>query len=253
MKSTSASFSILLILAIQAAASAQPPPPPPPLWDAQIGGSFVGTTGNTDVSTLGIDFSVNRRGLVWRLESNATAVRSTDRGIRRSERYIAGFRAKRQVTTLIGLSAGERLERDRLAGMDLRSIADAGLSWALVRSSQWTLDGLTSVAWKHEEPTGLADSDHPIGVLQAVSRIPFGSAGDTTQRFTHYPDFKESSDHRSEVEITAQAAMNTWLALKLGYLWRHANLPVAGFEKVDNTTTASVVLRWKATTPAPAP
>ena len=47
--------------------------------------------------------------------------------------------------------------------------------------------------------------------------------------------------------------MNARLALKLAYLLRFSNEPVPGFKKTDNTTTASVVLRWKATTPAPAP
>jgi hypothetical protein len=91
----------------------------------------------------------------------------------------------------------------------------------------------------------------PIGVFQLLSRIPFGAAGDTTQRFTYYPDFKTSSAYRSEMEITAQAAMSAHLALKLGYLLRYSNAPVNGFEKTDSTTTASVVLRWKATSAAP--
>ncbi len=54
-------------------------------------------------------------------------------------------------------------------------------------------------------------------------------------------------------EITAQAAMNAHLALKIGYLLRYSNAPVPGFKNTDNTTTASVVLRWKAATAAPAP
>ena len=40
------------------------------------------------------------------------------------------------------------------------------------------------------------------------------------------------------------------IALKIGYLLRYSNDPVPGFKKTDNTTTASVVLRWKATTAA---
>jgi putative salt-induced outer membrane protein YdiY len=63
-------------------------------------------------------------------------------------------------------------------------------------------------------------------------------------------DFKESSAYRSEAEVTAQAAMNGRLALKLGYLFRYSNLPAPGFKKSDNTTTASLVLRFKAATPA---
>jgi putative salt-induced outer membrane protein YdiY len=88
-------------------------------------------------------------------------------------------------------------------------------------------------------------------VLQLLSRIPFGGAGDTTQRVTFYPDFTRSSAYRTEAEIAAQAAMNAHLALKIGYLLRRSNDPVPGFRKTDNTTTASVVLRWKAATPAP--
>jgi putative salt-induced outer membrane protein YdiY len=47
--------------------------------------------------------------------------------------------------------------------------------------------------------------------------------------------------------------MNSRLALKIGYLFRYSNDPVPGFKKSDNTTTASVVVRWKAATAAPAP
>lgn len=72
----------------------------------------------------------------------------------------------------------------------------------------------------------------------------------STQRFTYYPDFSASAVYRAEAEITAQAAMTERLALKLGYLWRSSNAPVAGFKTIDNTTTASAVLRWKTSTRA---
>ena len=68
---------------------------------------------------------------------------------------------------------------------------------------------------------------------------------------TFYPDFKTSDASHLEAEATAQASMNAHLALKFGYLVRYANHPVAGFKKTDNTSTASIVVRWKATTPAP--
>ena len=112
---------------------------------------------------------------------------------------------------------------------------------------------MTGVAWNHESRTVGPTINHPVGLLQLLSRVPFGTAGDTTQRFTFYPDFTETSAYRSEGEVTAQAALNARLALKFGYLIRFANSPVPGFKKTDNTTTASVVVRWKASTIAPAP
>ena len=241
-----------IVLGVTGSARAQAPvPEPPPSWETQVGASFVGTSGNTETTTVGADFSQIRRWRVWQLESGAAAIRTTDHDIRTAERYLAAIRGKRQLTTILGLSAGEHVERDRLAGIDFRSILDGGLSWALVRSPGWTLDGLTALGWSHEKlPIG-PTRDHPVGVFQALSRVPFGAAASTTQRFTYYPDFKESSAYRSEAEVTAQAAMNGRLALKLGYLFRYSNLPVPGFKKSDNTTTASLVMRFKAATPAP--
>jgi putative salt-induced outer membrane protein len=233
--------------------AATPPKEPPPLWDVQIGASFVGTSGNSDTASSGADFAAHRRGLVWQVESTATAVRTNTNDATSAERYLAMLRGKRKLTPLIGVSAGEKAERDRFSGIDFRSILDGGLSWALVRRTDWTLDGVTSLGWDHESRTTGPDIDDPIGVFQLLSRIPFGGAGDTTQRFTYYPDFKMTEAYRTEAELTAQAAMTSRLALKLGYLLRYANAPVPTFKKTDSTTTASVVLRWKANVPAPTP
>jgi putative salt-induced outer membrane protein YdiY len=213
----------------------------------------VGTSGNSDTSSVGANFGAHRRGLVWKIDSEATAVRSSSLDVKTAERYLGLLRAARKLTPIIGVSSGIRLERDQFSGLDFRSILDAGLSWALVRGPAWTLDGVTAIAWNHETRTVGDTIDHPVGLLQLLSRIPFGTAGDTTQRFTFYPDFSETSAYRSEGEITAQATLNSRLALKLAYLIRFSNDPVPGFKKTDTTTTASVVVRWKASTLAPAP
>jgi putative salt-induced outer membrane protein YdiY len=233
------------------AQAAAPAKEPPPLWDVQVGASFVGTSGNSDTASTGADFSAHRRGLVWKIDATATAVKTTDHDTTTAERYIGAVRADRTLTPTISFSTGEKAEHDRFAGIEYRNILDAGLSWALVKQTTWTLDGVTGLAWNHETRTVGANLDDPVGLFQLLSRVPFGAAGDTTQRVTVYPDFRTSSAYRTEVELTAQAAMNAHLALKIGYLLRYSNAPVAGFEKTDNTTTASVVFRWKASTPAP--
>ncbi|HEY3045123.1 MAG TPA: DUF481 domain-containing protein [Vicinamibacterales bacterium] len=244
-------FLIVLTLLAPVTAAAQTPPPPP-LWDVQIGASFVGTSGNSDTSSVGADFGLHRRWPVWQFESAAAAVRSSSNDVRTAERYLGMFRGQRKLTAIVGLSAGEKLERDQFSGINFRSITDGGLTWALVRGPAWTLDGITAIALNHERTTFGPDSNHPIGVFQALSRIPFGTSGATTQRFTFYPDFKDADAHRSEFEAAVQAALNSRLALKLGYLVRRSNLPVPGFKKTDALTTASVVMQWKSATPAPA-
>jgi putative salt-induced outer membrane protein len=247
---------LVILLAVASLAHAQtpappPPPPPPPLWDVQVGASFVGTSGNSETSSAGADFAYHFRGPVWQVDSNASLVRTTDHGVDTAERYLAGIRGQRVLTTRIKLTAGERAEHDHFSGIDFRNVLDGGLTWALVHEPRWTLDGTTAIGWSHEEPTFGPARNDTVGVLQALSRIPFGTAGDTTQRLTFYPNFTDGSNYRTEAEVTAQAALNTRLALRVGYLLRYSNEPVLGFKKTDTMATASIVIRWRASTPAP--
>ena len=247
-------LSVILVLAATAASAQTPAAPakePPPLWDVQVGASFIGTSGNSDTSSVGADFAANRRGLVWQIESTATAIRTTDDDVTTAERYLGAIRVKRSLNDRMSLSIGEKAERDRLSGIDFRSIFDGSLGWKLVHSPTWTLDGITGVGWNHESRTDGDELDSPVGVLQLLSRIPVGGSGDTTQRYTFYPDFKDSSAFRQEAEVTLQATLISRFAVKFGYLYRYTNDPVPGFKKTDQTETVAIVIRWKASTPAP--
>ncbi len=239
-------LAVCALLAWASAASAQNPPNDPPVWDFQLGSSFVGTSGNSHTSTVGGDFGYHYRGLDWQVESTAKAVRTTDDGDLKAEQYVAGFRSKRKLKDGVGFSSGLRAERDRLSGIAARTILDGGLSYALVEQPGWTLDGLTSLAWNHEERLIGPKRDDPVGTAQLLSKINLGETSSTTQRVTIYPDLRHGSAYRGEAEVTAQASMNSWLALKFGYLLRYSNSPVPGFRKTDNTTTASVLLHWHA-------
>src|SRR5207244_9051447 len=169
-----------------------------PLWDVQTGLSFGATGGNSDTTTVGADFGMHRRWPDWILESAATAVRSTSRDVRTAERYIGAVRGLRKLSEIVGVTAGERAERDRLAGLDFRSILDGGLSWAIRREPHWTLDGVTALAWLHEQPTTGLERNDPAGVFQLLSKVPFGAAADSTQRITYYPNFRTTSAYQSE-------------------------------------------------------
>src|SRR3982751_6638753 len=114
---TSSRSVLMLIFAafVSVRVSAQPPPPPPaapppppPLWDTQIGASFVGTSGNSDTSSLGADFGAHRRGLTWQIESSATAVRTSSDDRTTAERYLGQVRVQRKLTPILGVSVGEK-------------------------------------------------------------------------------------------------------------------------------------------------
>src|SRR4051812_46515009 len=125
MQTLRATLCFLTVSSIAGSVLAQAPPKePPPLWDTELGASFVGTTGNSRTSTAGADFQLHRRWRLSQIEASASAVSTTDRGTQTAERYLGSFRGKRALTRVVGFTAGERAERDRLAGVDFRSILD---------------------------------------------------------------------------------------------------------------------------------
>jgi len=226
--------------------------------DTQLGASFVGSNGNAHISTVGVDMSTTDRRPPWKFEAAFNAVRSATRdalGIDQTlERYLENARIRRKISKLLSVTAGERLEHDPVAGMELRSIVDAGLGWKLADRPDWSLDAITALAWNHEHPvTAVAsvDRDDPVGLFQLLNKVALGKTGSTTQRFTAYPDFRDTALSRLEGELTAQAAMNARLALKLGFLIRYVNTPLPGLKSTDTTATASIVFTWK-TPPPPA-
>src|SRR5262249_42401672 len=112
--------------------------------------------------------------------------------------------------------------------------------------------------WSHEHAVESLESLAPttndaIGLLELLSRAPIGAAGSTTQRLTLYPDFTRSDALRLETELTAQAAMNQRIALKVGYLIRYVHAPLPGRKSTDTTATASIVVTWKTPPPPKAP
>ena len=219
---------------------------PPPLWEVELGASFVGTSGNAQTSSTGVNVKVHRHWTAWQIESLTTAIRTKEDGLEAKGRYVTSFKRAAQPDAPRGLRERNALERDLIAGVSFRSILGAGLNWALVRTSRLTLDGISSTAWSHEEQIRTGTTNDPTGLLQIVSHVPIGAAGDTTARVSYFPDFVRTRAYRSEAELSAQAAMNSRIALKLGYLLRYSNTPVPGFKKTDNTATASVVVHWHA-------
>ena len=245
-------FVVVIVSAVAPGrAFAQPPAPEPEApWEIKLGASFVGTSGNSDTASSGASFEARRQWDVWRLDASASAVRTSQDGEQTAEQYLGAIRAKRRLTDRIAATSGLKLERDRLAGLDFRSLLDGGLAYILVARPAWKVDGLSTLVWSHEDRLNGEVLDEAAAALEVASRYLFGTTAETTQRFTFYPNFSNSEAYRSEAELMAQASLNRRLALKFSFLWRYAHDPVPGFLRSDTTTTASIVVRWRAPAPA---
>jgi len=220
------------------------PVPPAPTWDLKLGLSYLATSGNTDNSSTGIDFSYHQEWDVWSLEATGDAIRATRNDVETAENVSSQVRGRRKIFDGLEATAGLRGETNRFAGIDLRTITDTSLSWKAVDTPGWRLRTLCGLSWTREEPRG----DQPVrssvgGLLQLQNTVKISETSELNGQVTAWPDMEETADYRVHANLALQAALNRHLCLRLGYDVKYDNEPVRGFERMDTTSTASLVVQ----------
>ncbi len=226
------------------APSATPSPAPQPTWDLKLGLSYLATAGNTDNSSAGIDLGYHQEWSLWSVEANGSALRTSRNGRETAENASCQVRGKRKISDGLEATAGLRGEVNRFAGVDLRTVADTSLSWKAVETPGWRVRTLWGLSWTREDPRGEQPVRDALGaLLQLQNTMKISDASELNGQLTAWPNLGDVEDYRLNANLALQAALNRHLALRLGYDVKYDNEPVPGFEKVDTTSTASLVVQ----------
>jgi putative salt-induced outer membrane protein len=226
---------------------------PEPAWVGSLGLSWVATSGNTDTSSIGADFALDRKPEPWGLSLIARGNRAEDQGAKTAENYLVSGRAVRALGARWEVFGGLAWARDPFAGFDSQSVASAGATYKAVESERHLLefDGGLTYTWEDQispvapEPTLVTDSiDFAGGLLGLTWDWKIGKTSKLTQRLVLLPNFDDTDDWRLNSLTAIEAAINEWLALRFGFDVRHRNQPIGNAEKTDTTSTASVVFNF---------
>jgi len=226
---------------------------PEPNWKNEVGLSYVGTSGNTDTSSFGLDYKANRKPTPWGLDLIAMFTRAEDGGVVTAEQYFAGARGLRQLNDRWSLFAGLNWARDPFSGYDDRYIAEAGAEFIVVKTEKHTLSFDAGLTWTSEDRVFYDDDlmqeftetvDWFGGVAGLKWDWAFSKSASLSQRLLYYPNFDDTADWRLGSDTAVTASLTKLLALQFSYLVRYRNLPIGDNEKTDTTTKASVVLSF---------
>jgi len=216
--------------------------PPEPLWKGSLGLAYLATSGNTDTQTLGLDFRMERRPVPWGFEVYANFNSAEENETKTSERYLAGGRAIRTLSDRWEYFAGLRFEKDQFAGFDLLSLAETGVTYKALTGPKYLLSfdgGLTFTDEDRIEPE--PDVSFVGGIAGLAFEWKISDNSSLIERLIFYPNFDESSDWRLASDTGLQVAMNSRLAVKLGFEIRHRNKPIGDNDSTDTATKVSLV------------
>jgi putative salt-induced outer membrane protein len=218
---------------------------PEPIWKGSLGLAYLGTSGNSDTSSFGLDFSTERRPTPWGLTVTGKFNRNDDSGTLTAERYALAGRARRALGDRWEVFGGLSGEKDIFAGYDLLFMAEVGATYKALTGPKHHLSFDAGITWTDEnriEPN--PDVSYMGAVLGGNYEWKISDTSSFTQLLTFYPNFDETSDWRLSSVTGLQTAVNSWLAVKLGYEVRYRNQPIGDNEKTDTTSSASVVFTF---------
>ncbi len=233
---------------------------PEPNWKNEVGLSYVGTSGNTDTSSFGLDYKGERKPTPWGLNLIAMFTRAENDGDVTAEQYLVGVRGLRQLNDRWSLFAGLSWARDPFSGFDNRYIAEAGAEFLAVKTDKHTLSFDAGLTWTSEDQITLREvlppADPPVyeedihavdwfgGVAGLKWDWAFSKSASLSQRLLYYPNFDDTADWRIASDTAVTASLTRMLALQFSYLVRYRNQPIDDLEKTDTTTKVSVVLNF---------
>jgi len=216
-----------------------------PKWIGSLGLAWVATSGNTDTSTLGLDFGLESKPEPWGFSFAARGNRADDRGMQTAENYLVTARAVRKLGKRWDAFGGMAWAKDPFAGFDSQSVASAGATYSAVESERHLLsfDMGLAYTWEDRIPPN-QDVDFAGGLFGLSWEWKLGANSKLVERLVFLPNFDDSADWRLNSLTSIEAAINEWLALRFGYDIRHRNQPIGDAKSTDTTSTASVVFNF---------
>jgi putative salt-induced outer membrane protein len=216
-----------------------------PLWKGSLGLAWVATSGNTDTSTLGLDFTLDRRPEPWGFEFAARGNRADDGVETTAENYLVSARAVRKLSARWGAFGGLAWARDPFANFDSQTVASVGATYLAVESKRHLLRFDAGLAYTWEDRVPPAEDVNFAGGLLGLSwEWKLGASSKLTERLVFLPNFDDTDDWRLQSLTAIESSINSWLALRLGFDLRYRNQPIDDAESTDTTSTASVVINF---------
>jgi putative salt-induced outer membrane protein len=210
------------------------------------------SSGNNDASTLNLSAEGAHQTSYDKWTWGAKADRARSAGVDTTERYGLRTQYDRDFSTdWFGFGSGETL-RDKLANISVRYSVASGVGrhvWADERGFFDVSVGLGYTYDRYVTATDIADAmRREYGRMELVlAEESSHKLTDTTQlrqKFTLYPDLRDSGKYRAVLDTALTVAMTQTINLSAGLSYRYDSDPGTNLKKGDAMFVTGVSLRF---------
>jgi putative salt-induced outer membrane protein YdiY len=223
----------LLAASLSGASLAQDDP-----YDASIAFGYVGTTGNTDTTTLNAEALLTYRTLRWTHNGKFQGLGSQDSSVTTAERYYLEDKSDFNLDEDQYLFGKGSYNDDRFSGYAYQATAAAGYGRYFIRNDNFTLDGFAGLGYRKSEVTNGDTSGEGIVTVGENIAWTLSPNSSFVQSFTS--DIGEEFTI-SRFEIGLQTNIIDRIATKIAFQARNTSEVPVGNKKTDTQTSVSLV------------
>jgi putative salt-induced outer membrane protein len=245
-------FAAILLLVVSVALQAEAPEntPAAPLWENSAEASVLLTSGNTDVTTIGLGAASTYRPAPWAIKGKAALLTSSNAGIKTAESYEAALRGERNLTNVVSLYLAGSYLKNEFTGFQDRLGGDVGVNFVLLGQGEHSLSSEASLGLLKENlvsgvgGASLGSRSFVNGRLGVEYKWKFSPTADFSNALAFLENFANTSDWRLSNTAAVTAILTDIFSLKVGFRVDYLNQPVTGKKSTDTTTTAALVAKF---------
>jgi len=222
----------------------EPPAGPPPVWSGKAEASYVGTTGNTNVQTVGAGLEVDYAKDVWDGLAKGAYVQGKTDGVTTAKTIAAELRGGRHLSPRFELFAQGDYFKNEFAGIDNRLSAIGGGAYSVVKTDAQELKFQLGAGYTKENRSVGDDKSFGSGQAGLLYKWKISSTTDLSEEFSYVDSFSDSSDWRVANTFSISVAINKVFSLKASHVLAYLNEPVPGFGKTDTITSIALVAKF---------
>jgi putative salt-induced outer membrane protein YdiY len=241
----SSTLGLLFIAALARAEDPAPAPTPRP-WTGAAQVSFLRTSGNTDVSVLGLGAEVKHKADgPWAVGAKGLFNRGSLNGQQNLKNLALAVRGSRAIDKRTDFFVEGGYIEDKYAGIESRTAGEIGLARKLSITEPHLFALEVGFGLAHEvRLPGQTSQDFGFGRGGFTYKYVISKTADFQNQANYISNLKQSSDWRFTNVAALTAALRGKFSLKLIHSVNHLNAPPLGKKKTDTTIAAALVAKF---------
>lgn len=219
-----------------------------PKWSASVEGGIVSTEGNSDTLVGRLKAEARRKSADDLLKYYLSVEYGELDDVRNKNEDIVGTRYEQTLKGNWFWYARGELEYDEFEDLDLRATAAAGLGYAWIKKDTTDLKTSVGGGYRHQAYNNGRNTDDAILDLGLDFRHDFGQYFRFTHTTVYSPSVEDFADYRvtmdTAVAIPLGPKSDIW-KLKLGFKKDYNSDPQPGFDNLDSTVYANILVEIK--------